>query len=179
MPRYAANLFSIAICLLLSFNQSFASDDFRWQNHNESMHGSGPHHSGPIMGNFDHMGKHPGEHGKFSNYRDYRPRNAALNFLRMDKMLNLSSEQKEKLRTLRDDWIENQTVPAAQLKVARSDLIHMIYSNTDSKEIDAHLKKIGQLEGGLWRAFVDHYKSIIDILTKKQRKMVLDDSYLK
>lgn len=176
----------LILAMALSSTALASDDNFGWKHHHDNMHNnmpgfqSGPHSMPPITSNHrGPMGTHPGEHGNYNNYREYRPRNAARNFLHMDKMLNLSSEQKAELRKLRDDWIENQSVPQAQLKVARSDLIHMIYSDTDSSTIDEHLKKIGQLEGGLWRAFVAQYKSIIKLLTDKQKKMVLDDSYFK
>lgn len=154
---------SLTASLALIFStHAAASPEFMWQNHHNPTSHHSPHHQS--------MGKHSSEH---SGYREYRPRNAALNYLRMDKKLNFSKEQKAELRKLRDDWIENQTVPQEQLKVARPDLIHMIYNNTDSAIIEKQLKMIGKLEGELWRAFVDHYKSIMNILTEKQQKIIL------
>ena len=176
----------LIVAMAISSTALASDDNFGWQHHHENMHKGmpgfhpepGAHPMPPMMGNHPNpKGSQPGEHGNYNNYREYRPRNAAQNFLRMDKMLNLSSEQKGELRKLRDDWIQNQTVPQAQLKVARPDLIHMIYSDTDNSTIDEQLKKIGQLEGGLWRAFVAQYKSILKLLTDEQKKMVLNDRY--
>lgn len=191
--RFNATVITLALAVSLAPLSALASEDAKSVNPHANipmhgmmpgdmddsmmnMHGSMMDRMGPMKGHM--MGSHPGEHGPYSNYRDLHPRNAALNFLRMDKMLNLSGEQKTALRKLRDAWIQNQSVAEAEVKVARNDLVHMIYSDIDIQIIDAQLKKIGQLEGSLWKGFVDQYKEIMKILNDSQKKMVLDDNYM-
>ena len=169
-----------------------ASDDdhFGWKHH-DNMHERMPGH-GHMPGHPGHddlMGHRPGHHdrhhgkpkGKHSGHgkREFKPRNAAVNFLRMRKMLNLNTDQVAALRKLRDGYITDYSVSEKQLAAARNDLIQMIYSGTSMETIDAKLSEIGRLEGSLWRGFVTQYKEITDnVLTERQRARVMKEAYV-
>lgn len=130
-----------------------------------SGHGQGQRH-----GAMHRRGK--GHHGMPS-----APKNIAIKYLRMRYKLNLTGEQIQKLKKSRDKYIEENAVAKAYLKAAKADLQRMIYDDAiTAKSIDGHLKKIGKLEGKLWRAFVLQVKTIRAMLTADQKAMLAHGS---
>lgn len=122
--------------------------------------------SGPGMG----MGMHEGmgDHGRGGH--GLQPHNAAIHFLKMADALGLDAGQVEKLRKLRDDWIDNNAANEAHLAAAQGDLRRMLFADTiDRKAVEDELAKIGPIEGQLWRAFVQQLLEIKNMLTDEQR----------
>lgn len=153
---------TLVLTALLPFNSVTAEPD---------------HHSG---GRTHHMGSgmKTGDHAKHHNNGDRKKgeftfRNAAGNYLSMSKVLELTSEQTNKLVALRDNFDKENALAIVQQKSAKQDLVRLIYSeNIDLKEIDTVLAKIGKLEGKIWHDFVRQMKDIQTILTNEQKDKI-------
>jgi len=145
---------------------------------------------GPGMGRMEPgmgpgMGMHPGMgggmgpgmgmggmHGDGHGMGQHRlqPHNAALHFLKMADVLGLDAGQMEKLRKLRDAWIDNNAANEAHLEAAQSDLQDMLFADSiDRKAVENKLAEIGPIEGQLWRAFVQQLLEIKATLTDAQK----------
>jgi hypothetical protein len=135
------------------------------------MHGAG---MGAMDGGEMGMDHHDmGMHGGMGH--EMRPHNAAAHFLMMADALGLDEGQKDRLRKLRDDWIEANAANEARLKAAQEDLGNMLAADTiDLKPANAQLAIIGKVEGQLWQAFVGQLKTIKDLLTDDQRARLRD-----
>jgi hypothetical protein len=135
------------------------------------MHGAGMEAMDSGDMGMDHHGM--GMHGGMGH--EMRPHNAAAHFLMMADTLGLDDGQKDRLRKLRDDWIEANAANEARLKAAQEDLGNMLGADTiDLKPANAQLAIIGKVEGQLWQAFVGQLKTIKDLLTDDQRARLRD-----
>jgi len=116
-----------------------------------------------------HMGmSHQGHHGHM-----FKPHNAAAHFLGMAKPLQLTSKQISRLTTLRDTWIEKNSVNKARLAAARADLKRLIMADDiDLKTVDQTVAQVGSLEAGLWRAFARQLHDIKAMLSAKQKQQL-------
>ncbi len=122
--------------------------------HGKGMHGATGHHGG-------YRGGHHG----------LRPHNAAAHFLRMANRLGLDKGQVQRLRELRDRYIEEHAVTEARLRAAQQDLQALLRADTiDKDKAGELLGRIGQLEGQLWQAFIDQLATIKELLTPEQRQ---------
>jgi Spy/CpxP family protein refolding chaperone len=109
------------------------------------------------------MGERGGDHG-------LQPHNAAVHFLRMADALGLDAGQLDKLRKLRDAWIDNNAAAEAHLEAAQNDLKALLFADTiDTKAVETKLAEIGPIEGQLWRAFAQQLLEIKAMLTDDQR----------
>lgn len=106
---------------------------------------------------------------------EMRPHDAAAHFLLMADTLGLDDTQKDKLRKLRDDWIESNAANEARLTAAQADLGVMLAADTiDLKPVNAQLAIVGKIEGQLWQAFAAQLKAVKDLLTEDQRARLRD-----
>jgi len=114
-----------------------------------------------------HMGMHyQGHHGHM-----FKPHNAAVHFLGMANLLQLTGKQISHLIVLRDAWIGKNSVNKARLAAARADLKRLIMADDiDLKTVDQTVAQIGSLESGLWRAFARQLHDIKSMLTAKQKQ---------
>jgi Spy/CpxP family protein refolding chaperone len=113
-------------------------------------------------------------HGKYGQHgRGHKmyPHNAAIHFIKLGKYLELDSDQYMRLKELRDQYIQDNSVAEKQLKVARMDLKWLLYSDDmDRAAVDKKLAEIGRLEKQLWTAFVDQLEAIKSMLTAEQQE---------
>lgn len=133
-------------------------------------HGYGDHGMGMMHhGEYDHGYGHEG-------YM-MRPHNAAIHYMKMGRMLNLTGDQYKKLKEMRDDYIQKNSVAEQQLKADRSDLKWLLHADKfDRDSIDKKMATIGKLESQLWRAYLDQLQAIDRMLTADQ-KAALKDMY--
>jgi len=123
----------------------------------------------------DHHAMGMGMMGHGGMGHEMRPHNAAVHFLMMADALGLDDTQKDKLRKLRDDWIETNSTNEERLEAAQADLNAMLTADTfDLKPVDAQLAIVGKIEGQLWHAFAAQLKGIKDLLTDDQRARLRD-----
>jgi len=127
----------------------------------------GPHHG---MRSSDHCdrwkGKTMGHHGQHG----MQPHNAAIHFLKMGAVLDLTDEQTKKLTKMRDEYIEKNATAKDQLKVAYDDIARTLYSDEVNLEVaNALIEKVGKLESQLWHAYAKQLHDIKAILTPEQR----------
>jgi len=116
------------------------------------------------------MSQHGYHHSHMSG-----PHNAAVHFLKMTDVLQLSGQQINRLIKLRDAYIEKNSVAESQLSAARTDLRRLIMADSiDMKAVDQKLTQIGTLEASLWRAFASQLHDIKVILSAKQKKRLKD-----
>jgi len=130
------------------------------------MAGMGHPGMGGMMDGHDHgaMGRHPG------GGHEYGPHNAAVHFLGMADFLGLDDTQRDRLRKLRDDWIEANSTNEERLEAAQADLGDMLAADTiDLKAVNEQLTIVGKVEGQLWRAFAAQLAAIKEMLTDDQR----------
>lgn len=126
--------------------------------------GHGTSHHGSMSGH--KAGHHKG--GKHKGH--YGPRNMAMKFLHMKEFLTLTPKQINKLKSMRDQFIDQYAASKQHLKSAKMDLRHMIHDDSvGMKAIEPQLKKIASLEGKLWRAHIKQFKSIQSLLTSEQK----------
>ncbi|GMR00208.1 MAG: hypothetical protein BMS9Abin18_1046 [Zetaproteobacteria bacterium] len=123
-----------------------------------------PTHANPM-----HMGmSHHGHHGHM-----FKPHNAAVHFLGMAKPLQLTGKQISHLVTLRDTWIEKNSMNEARLAAAHADLQRLIMAGPiDLKAVDRTLAQIGPLESGLWHAFARQLHDIKSMLSVEQKQQL-------
>lgn len=135
----------------------------------------------------DPMGHGYGEHGMgMKHHGEYRhghqgymmkPHNAAKHFMKMGRMLKLTGDQYKKLKEMRDDYIQNNSVAEQQLKADHGDLKWLLHAGKfDRDAIDKKLSEIGKLESQLWKAYIDQLQAIDGMLTDDQ-KAALKDMY--
>lgn len=123
----------------------------------------------PVQAHPTHMSMGMSQHGHSGHM--FRPHNAASHFLAMAKRLQLTGKQVNHLMTLRDAWIEKNSVNEARLTAAHADLQRLIMANSiDLKAVDRILAQTGSLESGLWRAFVRQLNDIKSMLTAEQKQ---------
>jgi len=127
----------------------------------------GPHYG---MRSSDHCDrwkeKGMGHHGKHGMH----PHNAAIHFLKMGEMLDLSDEQTRKLTKMRDEYIEKNATAEDQLKVAYDDIARTLYGDeVDLEAANALIAKVGKLESQLWHAYAQQLHDIKAMLTPEQR----------
>ncbi len=110
-------------------------------------------------------------HGYGHGHHALAPHNAAAHFLMMAGRLGLDEQQRRRLRELRDRWIEEHAADEARLRAARQDLQAVLRADTiDRAKAEELLGRIGQLEQGLWRAFIEQLATIKEMLTPEQRQ---------
>ena len=118
-------------------------------------------------------------HGRMGGHMGYmtEPHNAAIHFMKMGHLLSLTGDQYKKLKAMRDDYIQKNSVAEKQLKADHSDLAWLLHADKfDRDAIDKKLAEIGKLESQLWKAYVDQLQSIDALLTADQ-KTTLEDMY--
>ena len=102
-----------------------------------------------------------------------RPHNAAVHFLKMGDMLNLTADQTKQLTKMRDEYIQKNATAEEQLKAAYDDVRRTLWSDQiDLSAANALFDKIGKLESQLWRAFAQQLHDIKAMLTPEQRKLL-------
>lgn len=141
------------------------------------MMGHGGGHPGMMGPGGKHHGKsHGGRHGGHNKH--YGPKNAAMKILHMKDYLNLTAKQVSKLKTMRDSFIDKYAANKKHLKAARMDLRQMIHDDSvGMKAIEPQLKKIGDLEGKLWRGYIKQVKAIQALLTAEQKALLRHKKY--
>lgn len=126
----------------------------------------------PPMSGMGHpgMGEMMNRHHEGKGGHDFGPHNAAVHFLRMADFLGLDDTQQDRLRKLRDDWIEANSTNEERLEAAEADLREMLAADMiDLKAVNAQLAIVGKVEGQLWRAFAAQLAAIKEMLTDDQR----------
>jgi len=117
------------------------------------------------------MGKHGMTGARHGGHHSLRPHNAAAHFLKMARRLGLDEKQLQRLRELRDRYIEEHAATEARLRAARQDLQALLRAETlDKAKAGELLGRIGQLERELWQAFIDQLAAIKELLTPEQRQ---------
>ena len=117
-------------------------------------------------------------HGMGMGYLDHcqkdwmmTPHNAAIHFLQMKERLGLNEQQIAGLKTLRDSYRNENTIPEAKLKEAEEILKEMMMEDSINLEkAEGKIKEIGSLESGLWSSYVKHLAKIKTLITKEQLK---------
>jgi len=128
-------------------------------------------HMPPAQANPMHMDM--SQHGRHGHM--FKPHNAAVHFLAMAPQLKLTGKQTAHLITLRDAWIEENSVNEARLAAMRSDLQRLIMAKSiDLKAVDQMLAEISILETGLWHAFARQLHDIKAMLSTKQKQRLAD-----
>jgi len=95
-------------------------------------------HMPPAQANPMHMDM--SQHGRHGHM--FKPHNAAVHFLAMAPQLKLTGKQISHLMTLRDAWIEKNSVNEARLAAMRSDLQQLIMADSiNLKAVDQTLGK--------------------------------------
>jgi len=130
----------------------------------------------PVQANPMHMGMlHHGHHSHM-----FKPHNAAKHFLAMAPQLQLTGKQIQHLITLRDTWIEKNSVNEARLAAMHSDLQRLIMADSiNLKAVDQILTGIGTLKTGLWRAFARQLHDIKTMLSTKQKQLLSNIHHVK
>jgi len=129
--------------------------------------GMDSHHG---MGGKDHCDMHKGGGWGHGGY-GMRPHNAAIHFLKMSDVLELTADQTKKLTQMRDEYIQKNAAAEDQLKAAYDDVQRTLFADeVDVKAAGALFDKVGKLESQLWRAFAQQLHDIKAMLTPEQRE---------
>jgi Spy/CpxP family protein refolding chaperone len=91
--------------------------------------------------------------------------------LRQREMFRLTSEQEQKLRTLRADYDKDAARGGADIRVAEVDLREMLAADApDLSKVEAQVKKIAALQGELRFRRIQTLQAGLALLTKEQRQ---------
>jgi len=92
--------------------------------------------------------------------------------LSVEKILDLTAEQRDAIQRIRIDFLKKQIPRHADLKLARIELEELIESEAPVKKIDEQIRKIAEIQTQLLDYRIKERLEVGKILTKEQKRQL-------